>query len=457
MYSLFTLRILSASAEFSPLARTGGLGDAVAGLLAALAGHGHSVSAVLPRYQHFKGEGEASPGDGLWTLTRNGVRVMLLDDPVAFDRPGIYAPTNADGYEDAWVQWGRFAVAVAEMAEDFDVLHLHDAHAGGTALISPIPTVFTVHNPAHPVLGPLADAVALLGVGDRFTYPTAPLEWYGEANYLKAGIVGADQATTVSPGFASQLGSHDSGESFGLGGVIRSLSTPLVGILNGIDSRAWDPASDPLLPANFSVEDPSGRQACRAALLERSGLDGGTLFGMVGRVSGQKGIDLIDAVIDELVGEGLRLIVVGGGDMDPTVDSWVEHHQTAIAHFEFADDIARLVFAGADAYLMPSAFEPSGLGQLYAMRYGCPPVVRLTGGLADSVVDIVSDPDRGTGVGFEPYEAESLKEAVRRAMALHQDSPDVWEAMRRRGMEADWSWNSQATKYEALYEQLVAE
>ncbi len=448
------MRILFASAELSPLIRTGGLGDAVAGLLGALARAGHEVSAALPRYRQLAGLGEPDRS-GVWRLERDGVHLLLVDDPPAFDRPGVYGPEPGLAYEDSWFQWGRFAAAVADLADDFDVLHLHDAHVGATALLAPIPAVFTVHNPAHPVLGPLEQAAGLLGLGPDYIAPTAPLEWYGQANYLKAGLVGSSQATTVSPSFAAQLASSDSEESFGLGELIQSIRPPLVGILNGIDNQIWDPAADPLLAAPFSSKDPSGRAASRAALLERAGLEEGTIFGMVGRVSGQKGIPLLAEPIDALVDDGFRFVMVGDGDLNPMLDGWVERHPKAVAHFRFADDIARLVFGGADAYLMPSAFEPSGLGQLYAMRYGCPPVVRLTGGLADTVVDVDEHPTAGTGFGFREYLPSELAKTIRRAMRYRRELPDIWEAMQLRGMQTDWSWDRQALEYVKVYESVA--
>ncbi len=443
------MKVLVASAEFSPLARTGGLGDAVAGLCHALAASGVDVTAAVPRYRWLAGMGERGPGpgpaDALHRLERDGVELALIDDPEAFDRPGdVYGPEPGTGFEDSWWRWGRFALAVAAMAPDYDLVHLHDAHVGGATLLTDVPTVFTIHNPAYPVLGGLAEIIDLLGLGPEAADPAGPIEWYGDANYLKAGIAASGQATTVSPSFARQLGG-DPDESFGLGSLVRRLERPLAGILNGIDVTAWDPERDPWLPAPFSAADPTGRAVVRAALLERTGLADGVVFGNVGRVSEQKGFALVDRPLDDLVAAGFRFVVVGNGDRDDLVDSWVLRHPDAVAHLEFADDVARLAFGGADAYLMPSKFEPSGLGQLYAMRYGCPPVVRLTGGLADSVAD------GDTGIGFEDYTPEALEEAVTRAMRQVTDTPAQWAAMRRRGMERDFSWQAQAGEYVKLY------
>ncbi len=453
------MRILVATAELSPLVRTGGLGDAVAGLSRALA-RSADVTVVLPRYPAVADVGVRGPAAGpaaaVYTADLDGLPLLLVDDPEAFDRPGTpYGPTPGSEHEDSWWRWARFSLAVAAIAGGYDAVHLHDAHVGAVALVSPVPAVFTVHNPAHPVLGPLAETAALLGLGPEATaLETGSLEWYGRANYLKAGLVGAAQATTVSPTFAVEL-AGTAEESFGLGALVRSLAPPLVGILNGIDAGVWDPAADPRLPAPYSADDLTGRADARAELLERAGLDDGMLFGNVGRVSAQKGFPIVDPVVDDLVEEGFRLVMVGNGDLDPMLDAWVARHPGAVAHFEFGDEMARLTFGGADAYLMPSAFEPSGLGQLYAMRYGCPPVVRLTGGLADSVVDVDEDPGAGTGLGFRPYVAAEVAKTIRRAMRYRAAFPNLWAGMQRRGMEADWSWDRQAREYLELFDRVA--
>ncbi len=446
------LRILFASAELSPLVRSGGLGDAVAGLAGALARAGHAVTVAIPAYRHLASVGQA--GD-VWRRHRldTGVDVVLYDDPVLFGREGIYGPSPAEPYEDNWLRFADFSVGVVELAADFDVLHLHDAHTGAAALISPIPTVFTVHNAAHPVLGPLNDAADRLGVDGEATSLGGALEWYSSANYLKAGLVGASQAITVSPTHAAELAVEAT--SFGLSGVIQSLDPPLAGVLNGIDTMSWDPATDPVLPKPFSAQDTSGRAAAKKELRERFGLDPGMIFGNVGRMAVQKGLDLLDPSVDDLANEGFRLVLVGNGELDALVDSWVERHPTAVAHVPYDEDLARLVSAGIDAYLMPSLFEPCGLGQLYGMRYGAPPVARLTGGLADTVVDLDEVPDRATGLGFRSADPGSLVRTIRRAIRIHSSHPSLWADLQRRGMTTDWSWDARAREYVKVYERVV--
>ncbi len=453
------LRVLMAAAECSPLARTGGLGEAVAGLARALLNRDLDVAVAIPRYRHLQDLGVEQPGAGparaVYRHDSDGLPVLLVDDPQSFDREGIYGPRPGTAYEDQWQRFGRFALAVRELAAGYDVLHLHDGHVGPAALDAPVPSVFTVHNASYSIGGPLGETARLLQVGYEHVTPAGGLEWYGEANFLKAGLVGAGRVVAVSPSYAGQLAA-DPDVSGGLDGVIRALPNAVIGILNGIDAAAWDPAADTSLPARYTVRRPTGRGPSRESLLAAAGLDDGILFGNVGRMAEQKGLHLLDAALDELVAEGLRLVLVGNGELDDLVDGWTARHPSAVWHAPFTEELARLVYAGADAYLMPSRFEPCGLGQMYAMRYGCPPVVRLTGGLADTVVDLDEDPARATGFGFRPFLAEELTKSVRRAMRVLRKSRAEWRSLQRRGMSHDWSWDRAAGEYLSTYRGLLA-
>lgn len=448
------MRLLMAAAECSPLARTGGMGEAVAGLAKALARRGLDVTIAIPRYRHLKEfgrrEGPAGPARAVYRHQTGDLTVLLVDDPKAFDRVGIYGPRPGEAYPDEWFRWGRFAVAVARLAEGYDLVHLHDGHAGPVALLTDRPTVQTIHNASYPLLGPLAEAGELLGVSWEHRMLGGALEWYGHANYLKAGIVGAARVTTVSPTFARQV-SEDPEVTAGLSEVIRWLEHPVVGIVNGIDDEDWDPCTDPNLPVPFSSGKLKQRAESRRALLEAASLDDGFLLGNVGRMTEQKGLHLVADALDRLVDEGLRLVLVGNGNLDGMVDGWSEDHPRGVRHFEYSEDLARLIYAGADAYLMPSRFEPCGIGQLYAMRYGCPPLARLTGGLADTVVDLDEDPDCATGFGFRAFLPEEAVKTVRRAMRVHRTSRREWKSLQKRGMSQDWSWNKAAERYLAVY------
>ena len=306
-------------------------------------------------------------------------------------------------------------------------------------------------NASYPMLAPLGGAAALFSLSAPEAQ--AALEWYGDANYLKAGMLGAAQVTTVSPGHAGELA--DDATSFGLGGITRSLARPMVGILNGIDTRSWDASSDPDLPAPFSARDPSGRAASRADLLTRTGLDEGFLLANVGRIATQKGFGLLEYDMDALVAEGYRFVFVGNGELDAMVDGWVEDHPRAVAHLPFDEPLSRLVFAGTDAYLMPSVFEPCGLGQMYAMRYGAPTIAHFTGGLEDTVVDVDEDEAAGNGFVFRAFDHPTLTKTIRRARRYHDEIPGLWSAMQRAGMSRDWSWKARAGEYVELYESLL--
>ena len=454
------MRVLLAAAECSPLARTGGLGEAVAGLAGALRRYGTDVTVVIPRYRHLAGLGVelggASAARAVWRVESGDVPVLMVDDPECFDRPGIYGPDPGSGYDDQWRRFGRFSVAVRNLADGYDVLHLHDAHTGPAALDAPIPTVFTIHNALYPILGPMEDTARLLGANAQDRWPGGALEWYGQAHFLKAGMARASAVTTVSPTFARELGA-DPSLSGGLDGVVNALERPPIGILNGIDTASWDPASDPVLPAPFSVSRPVGREAARREVMQRSGLAGGRmLLGMVTRLTEQKGIALLEPSIDILVEDGYRLAVVGNGDLDVMVDGWVGRHPGSVWHTPYTEQLARLVSAGCDAFLMPSRFEPCGLGQMYAMRYGAVPVVRLTGGLADTVTDLDEHPESATGFGFRSFTPESLLKTIRRAGRVFTHHPAEWRRMQQEGMSTDFSWDRASRRYLSLFRSLAS-
>ena len=442
------MKLLLAAAEFSPFVRTGGLGNAVSGLARALVRRGHDVTVAIPAYQDL---GLAPLKDEVWTsLLDPEVEVRAWVDAAAFDRPGVYGPTPGSGYGDNWWRYGRFCAAVARLAEGYDVVNLHDAHTGAVAMLTDLPTVFTIHNASHHLTGPLDDAAAVLGLDAADAGVAGALEWYGGANYLKAGMVASSRVTTVSPSHAAELAVEET--SFGLSGVVASLDHPVTGILNGIDVTSWDPAADPALPAPFAADDLAGRQRARAELRRRTGLEDGVIFGNVGRMARQKGLDLLGPVLPHLVSEGMRLVLVGRGELDVLVDGWVDAHRGRVVHLPYDEPLSRLVSAGADGYLMPSEFEPCGLGQLYSMRYGAPPVVHLTGGLADSVIDADEDPLRGNGFGFRHYDSPTLSATIERAMDTYQRHPDRWQGIQVNGMTADWSWTARAAEYEAVFE-----
>jgi starch synthase len=447
------MRLLLAAAECSPLVRTGGLGEAVAGLGGALSAAGHDVTVAIPGYRSITHRGRKLRGRPWREGTSDGWSSVVLFDDDRFDRPGVYGPTPGTGYEDNGERFAAFALAVAQLAEGYDLLHLHDAQVGLAALVSPVRSVFTIHNASYPLLAPLAQVASITALAP-YAAIGGPLEWFGEANYLKAGILGSDRVTTVSPTHAAELANDAT--SFGLGAIIRSLPQPIVGIVNGIDDAAWDPAVDPAIAANFDAADPSPRAANKSALLAGLGMDDGFVLGNVGRMTPQKGLQLLDYDVDSLVGEGVRFVFVGDGELDAMVDGWAARNRRAVVHRTFDEGLSRLLSAGADAYLMPSQFEPGGIGQMYAMRYGAPPIAHAVGGLADTVIDVDEDAEHGTGFNFRSFDHPSLTKTIRRAIRYHDGFPELWAAIRRNGMTTDWSWQARVGDYEAVYQSVLA-
>lgn len=446
------MRLVLAAAEFSPLVRTGGLGEAVAGLAGALAAAGNDVTVAIPGYRSIEGRGRKVRGRPWRELTVAGPPVLAFEDE-RFDRPGVYGETAGTAYPDNWERFAAFALAVADLADGFDVVHLHDAHVGLAALVAATPSVFTIHNASYPLLAPLA-ATATIDALAPHSVLNGPLEWFGQANYLKAGIVGATRVTTVSPTHARELA--DDATSFGLGGIIRSLPAPIVGILNGIDTDSWNPTTDRALAARFDAAEPSPRKKNKQALLSELGLDDGFVLGNVGRIATQKGLQLLDYDIDTLIGEGARFVFVGNGELDAMIDGWAARNRRAIAHRPFDERLSRLLSAGVDAYLMPSQYEPCGIGQMYAMRYGAPPIAHSVGGLSDTVIDIDEDAAHGTGFTFRSFDHPSLTKTIRRAIRYHARLSELWETIRRNGMTTDWSWRSRAAEYEEVYRSVLA-
>jgi starch synthase len=317
--------------------------------------------------------------------------------------------------------------------------------------------VFTIHNLAYQGVFPKA-VVPVLGLPwDVFRYEA--MEFHDQLNFLKAGLVFADALTTVSPTYAREITTYEGGQ--GLDALLRHRARDLHGILNGIEVREWDPATDAHLPARFSAGDLSGKAICKAALQREVGLPvraGVPLVGMVGRLVDQKGIDLVAEALGDLLARDLQIVLLGSGGADwEDLFSRVarERPDRLAARIGFDEGLAHRIEAGADLFLMPSRFEPCGLNQMYSLRYGTIPVVRAVGGLEDTVEDF-DGWNRGTGFKFRDYHPQAMLLAVRRALEAHRDRR-AWTAMMRRGMGQDFSWDRSAASYEALYRTLVPE
>jgi len=477
------LRILMVSVEMAPFAKVGGLGDAVAALAGELARRGHEVRLVLPLYGHLDRQalgirevkslpplaariGGAVHDIRFHALTRGarGVKIHLVEADL-FAGDGIYVEGGASRRVLARAALHAQAALMLPRLLDWpvDVIHAHDAIAvpavlyrrqwwTGRELPGPAATVLTIHNLAHQEVHPFGDAAVLeLPVG-LATYPGL-LEFAGNLNLLKGGIGAADALNTVSPTYARETVA-DADIGCGLSGVLAGRGEAYRGILNGADYGTWDPRRDKRLIAAYGPRRLAGKAACRAALCEELGIatePGRPLCGLVGRLVEQKGIDLVTPLLDRLAGDGFAFAVLGTGEkrfMAALRDAAARHPGRVAVVAAFDEDLAHRIYAGSDLFLMPSRFEPCGLSQMYALRYGTPPVVRRTGGLADTVVDAAHAD--GTGFVFDAARPDELLAALRRAEALLGDGP-AWTALQRRGMACSFGWSEAAAGYEDLY------
>jgi starch synthase len=488
------LRVAFLTAECEPWAKTGGLADVTDALARALGRLPEAidgpVDVFLPRY---RGVPEPDPGAvtgerlvaipdprsptgstevAIVDVAADGYRLRLVDLAAAFDRAAFYGDGAGDYADNAW-RFGSYCRAALEALRTdtgrppVDVLHLHDWQAGPAAVFRALryaddpvvgraAAVMTLHNLAYhgwtsnkalPQLG--------LRPGDG-----APGQNPDGIDLLAAGIEAAEIVNTVSPGYAREALTPAFG--MGLDGLLRARGDRFIGILNGLDTGVWDPATDADLAARYSREDRTGMAACRADLLERSGMDpsdGEPVLGMIGRLDPQKGFDLLAEAAPTLLERGWRLVVQGSGHpslADP-FRALAEASPGRVAFIErFDRTMARRIYAGADVFAMPSRFEPCGQGQMIALRYGTPPLVRRTGGLADTVVDVTADPERGTGFVFDEASPEALLEAAERAAALRGDAA-AWDALLDRGMAVDFDWvTGSAPRYVGAYERAVA-
>jgi starch synthase len=392
-----------------------------------------------------------------------------------FDRPGIYDdPDSGHGYADNGERFLFLARAGLEalkrLGEPLDLLHAHDhqaawvpcfvrTHEAAGRAFERAATVFTVHNLGYQGIHE-PYVLALAGFGRELFYPASPFEFWGRVNFMKVGLVFADMISTVSPRYAEEIQSN--GEyGFGLEGVLARRRADLRGILNGIDDAYWDPARDPHLPHRYDRRQPAGKSLNRAALLERCGLPeqpDWPVIGMITRLVEQKGLDLVEHVEHELLRLEARFVVLGNGQ--PRYQELCRHMmEREPGRFAFRqgydEPFAHLIEAGADMFLMPSRYEPCGLNQMYSMRYGTPPIVRATGGLADTVQDFDPATRRGTGFVFQRYEPADMMHALKRALTVHRQ-PHLWSELCANGMACDFSWRRSADGYDRLYEEALA-
>ncbi|MSQ82603.1 MAG: glycogen synthase [Myxococcales bacterium] len=496
------MRIAFAAAELTPWVSTGGLGEVVAALPKALAALGHDVAVYVPLYRQVRqsvgargarlvdtgavshvwmgghrvdarvfriaeesrtvalqsGKFEAVRGD------HGTVNTYAVDCPVLFDRDGIY------GHSDDAARFSTFARAVLNTAHKLlgghpDIIHAHDWH---TALLPVylegpyrrlLPTtasVVTIHNLAYQGLFPLSE-LSTIGL-DRTTLHPEKLEFFGHLNWLKGGIAAADAITTVSPRYAEEIRTPEFGER--LDGVLNHHSRRLFGILNGIDTDQWNPSKDKYLSHKFSAADLKGKDDCRRTVLAMANMDGNDrhpVFGIVSRLSRQKGLDLLADLVPYLASRSVRVILLGKGE--PALEGRFEALERQFSDYVrvrigFEPDLAHVLQAGADAILMPSRYEPCGLTQMYAMRYGTLPIVRAVGGLFDSVVPATNRTvaeKTATGFTYDHDTHAGLQWAIDRALEIYYGQPEVWRQMQQTAMAADFSWKTSARRYVDVY------
>ncbi|MDD2421528.1 MAG: glycogen synthase GlgA [Heliobacteriaceae bacterium] len=471
------LKVLYAATEVTPLAKTGGLADVAGSLPRALRALGLDIRIVLPRYKNIPGTYVTDFPvrlHGRWETAivretrldpapdqgRPAVPVYLIDNYRYFHRDELY------GYPDDGERWAFFSRALLALGEkiDFipDVLHLNDWQVGPAAAIlrteyrsqplyAQTAAVLTVHNLEYQGLFG-KDILGVLGLPTELFHPDG-VEFYGQVNFLKAGLVFADSINTVSPTYAEEIRTPEFGQ--GLDRLLVKRAADLYGIINGIDDQFFNPATDPCVPFNYSASDFGPKRRNKAALQRELGLPENDVpvFGWVSRLVDQKGFDLLGKLGEDLLNRKLQLVVLGKGDprYEGMLRDLKKRFPTKVGlHIGFNAPLAQRIYAGSDFFLMPSRFEPCGLGQLIGLRYGTIPVVRATGGLADTVIDCDQDQRHGNGLVFSHYGAEDFRAAVLRALALYA-APARLEALVGYGMRQDFSWGQSARGYVAMY------
>ncbi|HEX3574405.1 MAG TPA: glycogen synthase GlgA [Rhodopila sp.] len=479
------MRVLSVVSEVFPLVKTGGLGDVAGALPPALAAAGAETTTVVPGYPAVLDRlTDAVP---LYTFadlfggparvlrgTAASLDLLVIDAPHLYAREGNpYLGSGGAEWPDNGIRFAGLGAAAAALGAGivpeltFDIVHAHDWQAAMAAVYLRFHpghrpgTVLTVHNLAFQGRYP-ASLFPRLGLPDA-AFGLDGLEYHGDVNFLKGGLSSADRLTTVSPTYAREITGPENG--MGLDGLLRHRAGALSGIMNGIDDTVWNPATDPLIPGRFARGRMGKRAVNKAALQDRMELEAkpdALLIGVVSRLTSQKGLDMLLDQLDELVADGMQLAMLGSGDPDleQAFVAAAEWHLGSVGCVLGYDEaLAHLIQAGCDALLAPSRFEPCGLTQLYALRYGAVPVVSRVGGLADSVIDAneaALAAGVATGIQFWPTTPPALQGALHRLLGLWRDRP-AWDQVQRNGMAADVSWRGSASRYVALYRSLLAD
>jgi starch synthase len=464
------------ASEAMPFCKTGGLADVMGALPVALHERGEQVAVVMPAYRvnnYPNPPREAYRnlwiplGGGfnvdIYETVERGVTFYFVHYPPLYDRDGIYN-SNGWGYSDNHVRYATLSMAATGVVRYLfrpDIVHCHDWQAALAPLylrhnfrndpsFYGIKLLFTIHNLGYQgEFGP--EILGQIAVDTRL-YNPAQLEYHGRANLLKGGVYFSDAVSTVSKAYAREIQTPEYG--FGLDGFLRSQDR-LSGILNGVDYSEWDPETDPHIEKNYSAANLAGKRECKKALLAELGLLADDLdrpvIGMVSRFAEQKGIDLVADIMGALLAEDVLVVILGSGDRDYENRFRLleaTNRGRVASYIGYNETVSHKIEAGADIFLMPSRYEPSGLNQMYSLKYGTVPVVRATGGLDDTI-------DEETGFKFEVYSSAAFLQAVREAVAVYRDDRKRWTAMMRRGMQKDYSWNASAAVYSGLYRRIL--
>lgn len=476
------VRVLAVASEVYPIVKTGGLADVAGALPIALKAHGVEIRTLMPGYpevmrllsgadeirrwpDYFGGPGRLLAG------SRDGLDLFVLDVPHLYARPGNpYVTTEGLDWPDNGMRFAALSRVAADIGHGLvaafvpDVVHAHDWQAGlapaylhydGGARPG---TVMTIHNMAYQGKfdRTLADAI---GLPQDASFDVHGLEYFGGISFLKAGLQLADRITTVSPTYAQEIQSDEGG--MGLGGLLRERASVLSGILNGIDIEVWNPQTDPHIAYRFDAQDLTFRAANKAVLQQQFNLDSSDeapLLGVISRLSWQKGLDLLLEAIPTILDQGMQLALLGSGDRDlqDRYQAAARANPGRIGVLIGYDEIlAHLIQAGSDALLVPSRFEPCGLTQLCALRYGAVPIVSRVGGLEDTIVDIGETGQNATGFKFGPVTADAFAGTLRKANAAFHDKP-TWRRLQLSGLATDVSWRNRAGEYASLYRSLMA-
>jgi starch synthase len=481
------MRVLLASSEVHPFSKTGGLADMVVALGKSLASLGHRVGIVTPLYRGIRKKFPAIKpayfkldlplgfsgvvGELHLLEMAPNLTIYFVDQPQFYDRAALYGEGGAD-YPDNAARFIYLSKCVVQIARHIywkpEIVHIHDWQVGPVPLLirdqawhglwrNAPATVLTIHNLAYQG-GFKRDDFHLLNLPWHYFHPGG-VEFYGGFNCLKTAIVYSDMLTTVSPRYAHEITTEAYG--CGLEGVLRTRQADLVGILNGVDYSEWNTKKNPYLTTTYSSEDLAGKKLLKAALQKEMGLpvrDDVPLFGTVGRLAEQKGIDIQVGALEEMLASDMQFVLLGSGqpEYETAIRELAERYpEKMAAKIGYDHALAHRVEAGCDFFIMPSKFEPCGLNQMYSLHYGTIPIVRVTGGLDDSVVDITENEEFADGIKFQEYSSRALAKAIRKALVLYQH-PELLDHYRKNGMTQDFSWEHTSAEYLKVYERALA-